>query len=149
MELITCEVAGVYLVIHDLGAAPVVLLKTPDELYIPIFIGLYEAVSIHNALDGPSPSRPMTHDLFSDALLSLGAHVREVRVDSIDDGVYYAALSLDTQSGELSIDCRPSDGIALAVRQKSPVLLDLNLMRESAVARDQLPELRDFAGYMV
>lgn len=149
MEQINCDVAGVYLAIHDLGVAPVVLLKTRDERYIPIFIGLFEAVSIHSALNGPPPPRPLTHDLFSDTLTALRAGLREVRIDSIDDGVYYATLFLDTQIGDLSIDSRPSDGIALAVRKNAPVYIDSGLMAESAVTRDQLPELRDFTDYQV
>ncbi len=149
MEQINCEVAGVYLAIHDLGVAPVVLLKTRDERYIPIFIGLFEAVSIHSALNGPPPPRPLTHDLFSDTLTALRAGLREVRIDSIDDGVYYATLFLDTQIGDLSIDSRPSDGIALAVRKNAPVFIDETLLSESAVTRDQLPELRDFTDYRV
>ncbi|GAA5262159.1 bifunctional nuclease family protein [Methanocalculus sp. MC3] len=149
MEQINCEVAGVYLAIHDLGVAPVVLLKTRDERYIPIFIGLFEAVSIHSALNGPPPPRPLTHDLFSDTLTALRAGLREVRIDSIDDGVYYATLFLDTQTGDLSIDSRPSDGIALAVRKNAPVYIDSGLMAESAVTRDQLPELREFTEYQV
>ena len=149
MEQINCDVAGVYLAIHDLGVAPVVLLKTRDERYIPIFIGLFEAVSIHSALNGPPPPRPLTHDLFSDTLTALRAGLREVRIDSIDDGVYYATLFLDTQTGDLSIDSRPSDGIALAVRKNAPVFIDETLLSESAVTRDQLPELRDFTDYRV
>ncbi|MDG6249980.1 bifunctional nuclease family protein [Methanocalculus sp.] len=149
MEQINCDVAGVYLAIHDLGVAPVVLLKTRDERYIPIFIGLFEAVSIHSALNGPPPPRPLTHDLFSDTLTALRAGLREVRIDSIDDGVYYATLFLDTQTGDLSIDSRPSDGIALAVRKNAPVYIDSGLMAESAVTRDQLPELREFTEYQV
>ncbi len=149
MEQISCEVAGVYLAIHDLGVAPVVLLKTVDERYIPIFIGFFEALSIHSALNGPPPPRPLTHDLFSDTLTALGAGLREVRIDSIDDGVYYATLSLDTQIGDLSIDCRPSDGIALAVRKNAPVFIDETILSESAVTRDQLPELREFSEYRV
>jgi len=148
MEQVSCEVAGVYLAIHDLGVAPVVLLKTQDERYIPIFIGLFEAVSIHSALNGPQPPRPLTHDLFSDTLTELGAALKEVRVDSVDDGVYYATLFLDTQAGDISIDCRPSDGIALAVRQKAPVFVDYELMPDSAVPRERLPELREFTEYI-
>ena len=149
MEPLTCEVAGVYLAIHNLGVAPVVLLKTRDDRFIPIFIGLYEAISIDSALNGPPPPRPLTHDLFSDTLTALGAGLRAVRIDSIDDGVYYATLSLDTQLSDLSIDCRPSDGIALAVRKNAPVFIDETLLSESAVTRDQLPELREFTGYQV
>lgn len=149
MEQITCKVTGVYLAIHDLGAVPVVLLKTQDDRFIPIFIGLFEAVSIHSALNGPPPPRPLTHDLFSDTLTALGAGLREVRIDSIDDGVYYATLSLDTQIGDLSIDCRPSDGIALAVRKNAPVFIDETLLSESAVTRNHLPELREFTDYQV
>lgn len=148
MEQISCEVAGVYLAMHDLGVAPVVLLKTGDERYMPIFIGLFEAVSINTALNGPTPPRPLTHDLFSDILTELGASLREVRVDSVDDGVYYATLFLHTHTGDLSIDCRPSDGIALAIRQNAPIFIDRELMLDSAVEREQLPELRDFSEYI-
>ncbi|MDO8840891.1 bifunctional nuclease family protein [Methanocalculus sp.] len=147
MRLTTCQVLGVYLAVHDLGVAPVVLLEAPNHRYLPIFIGLYEAVSINNALNGPTPVRPLTHDLFNDTLLALETRLRDVRVDSIEDGVYYATMNLKTHLGDISIDCRPSDGIALAVRQKSPVILCDSILDDSAVSRDQLPELHDFIDY--
>jgi hypothetical protein len=147
MESLPCQVIGVYLAVHELGVAPVVLLTTPDNRYLPIFIGFYEAVSISNALNGSTPVRPLTHDLFNDTLLALNTTLRDVRVDSIEDGVYYATMTLKTHSGELSIDCRPSDGIALAVRQKSPVMLCEDLLNGSAISREQLPELRNFDDY--
>ncbi|MCP1662305.1 MAG: bifunctional nuclease family protein [Methanocalculus sp. MSAO_Arc1] len=148
MEPVACQVVGVYLAVHDLGAAPVVLLEVSDQRYLPIFIGLYEAVSINNAINGPPPARPLTHDLFSDTLSHLQCRVRDVRIDSIEDGVYYATMHLETSSGELAIDCRPSDGIALAVRQQAAISLDLTLIAEAAVVRDDLPELRDFSEYI-
>jgi len=145
MEPVTCQVQGVYFAASEFGVAPVVLLETPDHLYIPIFIGLYEAISINNALNGPRSARPMTHDLFADTLQQLGAMIREVTIDTLEDGVYYATISLDSGSGELSIDSRPSDGIALAVRLQSPVLVDDMLLKDAAVPSDMLPELRDIA----
>ncbi|RQD81258.1 MAG: bifunctional nuclease family protein [Methanocalculus sp. MSAO_Arc2] len=149
MEPITCEVLGVYLAVHDLGAAPVVLLEAPQHTYVPIFIGLYEAVSINNAINMPTPVRPLTHDLFSETLLCLNTHIIQVKIDSIEEGVYYATMTLETPTGEVSIDCRPSDGIALAVRQHVPVLVEEALLKDAGVSRDQLPDLRDFTEYMV
>jgi len=145
MEPVSCQVQGVYFAASELGVAPVVLLETPDHLYIPIFIGLYEAISIDNALNGPRSARPMTHDLFAETLKQLGAKIRDVRIDTLEDGVYYATISLDSNSGEIFIDCRPSDGIALAVRLQSPILVDDMLLKDSAVPSAMLPELRDIA----
>ena len=147
MELILCEVLGVYLAVHDHGAAPVVLLKAPDNRYFPIFIGLYEAVSINNVMNGPTPVRPLTHDLFTETLTALGTKLKEVRIDSIEDGVYYATLILGTHLGDISIDCRPSDGIALAVRQNSPIFVDDTILVNSTASKEQLPKLHDFVDY--
>lgn len=145
MEPITCHIQGVYFATSDLGVAPVVLLETPNHLYLPIFIGLYEAISISNALNGPRSARPMTHDLFADTLNQLETTIREITIDTLEDGVYYATISLESASAVLSIDCRPSDGIALAVRLQSPVRVDALLLQDAAVPSDQLPELHDIS----
>jgi uncharacterized protein len=110
------------------GAQPVVLLTPLDpesgaRLVLPIWIGSQEAASIQIAVEGQDPPRPLSHDLMRRLLDSVGASVDRVEVTRIEDGTFYAALHLDTGAGRTVLDCRPSDGIALACRTGSPLFV--------------------------
>ena len=97
---------------------PVVLLKEKDEpgRVLPIFIGGPEATAIAFALERVETARPMTHDLFVDALKVLGAQLTRVEITEVVDRVFYAELVLVSLGGETRVSSRPSDAIALALR---------------------------------
>ena len=106
---------------------PLVLLRDAERtVFVPIWIGPAEAVSIQMELDEKQPQRPMTHDLMTNVLRELGATLVRVTVNDFSDSVYYA--SLHVQIGRNSenlqeIDARPSDAIALALRAKAQILV--------------------------
>ncbi len=84
---------------------------------IPIVIGPLEAMAIDRAIKGQSFPRPLTHDLFVSLLDQLKAECREVRIVDLREGTFYAELLLAAADGrEITVDCRPSDAIALMVR---------------------------------
>lgn len=103
----------------------VVLREKGGTRQIPIVIGLVEATSIQMKISNVEAPRPLTHDLLTSVIKALGAEVESLSIDDLVDGTFFAKLRLRDKTGHLiSIDCRPSDGIALAVRYKCPMSVD-------------------------
>jgi bifunctional DNase/RNase len=102
---------------------PLVLLREQDTPHrvLPIFIGAREAMAIALALSGQPPSRPLTHDLLAALIETLDAHVDHVEVTEVHEGTFVAELALRGPHGGVSLDSRPSDAIALALRVDAPL----------------------------
>jgi len=128
--------------------APVVLLEDEVSRIVPVFVGLAEAISIHQALAGVVSPRPTTHDLFVSTLESVGARVSGVLIDDLDGGVYYARLSVSIDSVEREVDARPSDGMALALRSGAPITIQEKVVLESAMDRKNLDDLKGIENYL-
>lgn len=108
--------------VHMLSSQHVVILRdTVRERYLPIWIGPWEANAIAMRLQGVTPERPMTHDLFSQTLEELGAVVKQIVVSDLADDTFRARLLLEMDGRAVDIDARPSDAIALAVRAGVPI----------------------------
>ena len=129
---------------------PIVLLREQGgERFLPIWIGAVEATAIAFASGGVQPPRPLTHDLFRDVILGLGATLTAVELTEIKDGVFYAELLLTSANGEKRISARPSDAIALAVRTESPIFASDELLAEAGIeiaeqAEDEVEKFREF-----
>ena len=110
--------------------SPLVLLKDQDELnFLPIWIGIFEAAAIAMELQSVHPPRPMTHDLLKSVIETFDASPVRVIINDIKEGTFYATIELEKKGGEkISIDSRPSDAIALAVRCKTPIFVSENVM---------------------
>jgi bifunctional DNase/RNase len=103
--------------VHMLSSQHVVILKESDrERYLPIWIGPWEANAIAMRLQGLTPERPLTHDLFASTLEELGVTIRQVVIADLADETFHARLFLESNGQSLEIDSRPSDALALAVR---------------------------------
>lgn len=111
---------------------PMVLLREMGgrQRLLPIYIGSPEATSIHYALEGVVPPRPLTHDLFLETIETLGARLDKVVVTEMREHTFFAELHLETGSGPQVISSRPSDAIALAVRCEAPLYADDALVDE-------------------
>lgn len=111
---------------------PMVLLRSQldDQRLLPIYIGSPEASSIHYALEGIAPPRPLTHDLFIGVLGHLGTELERVVITEVRDHTYYAQLHLLVNGSAQVVDSRPSDAIALAVRAGAPIFADDELLDE-------------------
>ncbi len=140
-------VEGVYIVHHGNEAAPCVLLSPAHEKVVPIFIGLWEALSIQAALMGEINIRPNTHDLLKDIIDVFGISLISVCIDSLETGVFYASMRLQRGDTEETTDCRPSDGIAIAVRTRCPIYMEPVLLSSTLMLRSELPPLQDISEY--
>ena len=108
--------------VHMLSSQHVVILRDPEnDRYLPIWIGPWEANAIAMRLQGVTPERPMTHDLFSQALSELGVTLKRIVVSDLAEDTFRARLMLQLDARELNLDARPSDAIALAVRAGVPI----------------------------
>lgn len=147
MDSIRCTVQGVYVALSDTGASPAVILGLEGDRCLPIYIGLWEAISINNALNKEVAPRPLTHDLFLEFCSRFGIEIQHLFIDTLEDGVYYAHLHLTGTDQEETLDCRPSDGIALALRCAANILLSPPVAEGSSVRRGDLPNLVDLNTY--
>jgi uncharacterized protein len=113
---------------------PVVLLEGKrDKRHVPIAIGVTEAMAIAVPLQGVKPPRPLTHDLVLSVLGRVKVTLNRVVITDLRDDVYYATLHLDSAGGEIVLDSRPSDAIALALRAKAPVLVEERVFEKAGV----------------
>ncbi len=130
---------------------PIVLLRERDGLrHLPIWIGAAEATAIAYAQQGVVPPRPLTHDLLVNVLAALGSGLALVRIERIDEGVYYATLVLS--SGQ-EIDSRASDAIALAIRAGAGVVAPAELLDSAGIllpeeADDEVQKFKEFLDHV-
>jgi len=148
MPPVPCRVKGVFVARNALGVSPAVILSAENEHCLPIYIGLFEAMSIHSALNNEIPPRPLTHDLFVELLKQFDVSLKALVIDALEDGVFYATMVLFKDHHELKIDCRPSDGIAIGIRCQAGIMVEEEVILQSAVEAGDLPELVDICSYL-
>jgi bifunctional DNase/RNase len=120
--------------VHMLSSQHVVLLKeTERERYLPIWIGPWEANAIATRLQGVTPERPLTHDLFVAALEQLGVTVRRVIVSSLAEETFHATLELEFDGKTYAVDSRPSDALAVAVRAGVRIFASIEVLDRAGV----------------
>jgi len=118
------------LVLSNMGF--VVLLKgAQDERSLPIFIGAAEAQAIAIKLNGIEVPRPLTHDLLKNLMDFLECRLLRIEVCDLKEGTFYARLVLERDAQPLTLDCRPSDAIALALRCGAPIFVAEAVMEEA------------------
>ena len=132
----------VELVVESVGAKDqtpqaVVILKSGDDRYLPIWIGPFEASAIAAEIYGIAASRPQTHDLMENVIQELGAKLDHVIVSDLRDSTFYAIIVVRRNGSVLSIDSRPSDAIALAVRSGAPIYAESWILDVAGVGLDE------------
>jgi uncharacterized protein len=126
------EVIVTGLTIDPFTNMPIIILKDKErKKALPIWIGLIEASSIATELEKIKLSRPMTHDLLKTILGELDVTVDKVEVDELKDNTFFSKIFLKTNEKSWSIDARPSDAIALALRTEAPIFVDSRVMAKS------------------
>jgi bifunctional DNase/RNase len=114
---------------------PVVILKGVEgESVLPIWVGIYEANAIALEMEKVATPRPMTHDLLKNLLIGLDAQVRKVVVNDLREDTFYAVIWLDKDGQSISIDSRPSDALALALRADCPIFVEDDVLKTSKQA---------------
>src|SRR4249919_3213718 len=109
---------------------PVVILKdVGSDTVLPIWVGVYEANAIAVEIEKVTTPRPMTHDLIKNVLTGLECSVNKVVVNQLKDDTFYAIIWLEREGRLISIDSRPSDALALALRMDSPIFVDEEVIK--------------------
>lgn len=120
----------------------VVFREKKGNRLLPLVIGLPEAQSIQLRIREIEVPRPMTHDLMNNVIRDLGASIRNIVIDRIDQQTFYAKMNLRKISGEsISIDARPSDCIAIAIRAGAPIFAESRVMQMASVPAEGKTEL--------
>lgn len=119
----------------------VIVLKEKDgKRALPIIIGIQEVFAIKRKIDGIEPPRPMTHDLFIDVITKIGITIEKVIINKLAYNTFYAKLILKALDGKIyEIDSRPSDAIAIAVRQQTPIFVEEDVLNQIKEFEDQNP----------
>jgi bifunctional DNase/RNase len=115
------------------SGTPIIILKdVQSDTMLPIWVGAYEANAIALEIEKIAPPRPMTHDLLRNLITELGVRVERVVVTRLQDNTFYAEIEMRNSEGALiSLDSRPSDAIALALRADCPIYVNMEVIKAS------------------
>jgi len=113
------------LMVDPVTNVPIVILRDKDgQRLLPIWVGIFEANAIALQIENVATPRPMTHDLLRNVIHDLHAAVQKIVVCDLQENTFYALIYLTLGGGTVSIDARPSDAIALALRTRAPIFVE-------------------------
>ena len=123
------------LVMDPSTSMPIVILKDlKSDIVLPIWVGLYEANAIALEIEKTTTPRPMTHDLARNLIGGLNASVQKVVVSELRNDTFYAVIWLQQDGETVTVDARPSDAIALALRCDCPIYVSEDVLRVAKMA---------------
>lgn len=145
VAMVQVRVLGIAL---DSEGEHIILLKPVAEApavgrVLPIAVGEQEATSTLIALSGEIPPRPQSHDLMKTLLDTVGARVERVDVTRIEEGTFYAEITLGIAAGSLVLDARPSDSVALALRAEAPLYVADDVLEAEGIPAAMVEDARD------
>jgi uncharacterized protein len=121
---------------------PIVILKdVSSDTVLPIWVGVYEANAIALEIEKVTTPRPMTHDLIRNVLTGLETNVRRVVVTDLRDDTFFAVIWLERGGEMVSIDARPSDALAVALRMDCPIFVDEVVLKNSKITANPLDKI--------
>ncbi|MHC4599050.1 MAG: bifunctional nuclease family protein [Planctomycetota bacterium] len=122
----------VKILIQETSDHQVIVLKERDgERMFPILIGPYEAMAIDRRVKNVQAPRPLTHDLLNNTISGLGGVLSRIVINDLQDNTFFAKLVIGTNDGEVEIDSRPSDAIALASLDSTPIFVEEAVLEEA------------------
>ncbi len=146
--ILQVAIKGVYLLEKTPGPpVPLVLMEDNAKRIMPIYIGLSEAISINAALNHEIPPRPMTHDLFISLLERLGSKIDSILIDELNEGVFYARMSVSMDGKHFELDARPSDCIAIALRCGAPIHVRESVLSDAVIHKEELENILSIDNY--
>lgn len=120
------------LMMDPIASSPIVILQDVQKnTLLPIWVGVFEANAIALQIERIDTPRPMTHDLFKNMLLHLNAQVLKIVVTELKENTFFALIHLDMDGDTVTIDCRPSDAIAIALRTDAPIYVTEEVINNS------------------
>ena len=121
------------LMIDPVSNMPIIILKDDSgEEVLPIWVGIFEANAIAMQMENIISPRPMTHDLLKNVIEGLQARISKIEITDLRDNTFFAVISLDRDGEALSIDSRPSDAMALALRVGAPIFVQKGVLEKSS-----------------
>ncbi len=136
MGKIKLNVLGISYSQTQSGAYALVLSEEEGSRRIPIIVGGFEAQAIAIELEGLTPPRPLTHDLFKNFSDSYGIRIIEVNIHKLEEGVFFANVICDNGDHQITLDARTSDAIALALRFKCPIFTTDEIVEKAGIVLD-------------
>lgn len=136
-RLVPMSIKG--LMLDPISNSPIVILKDGDEkIFLPIWVGIFEANAIALQLENIATPRPMTHDLLRNLIDTVEGKVRRVIINELKESTFYARIDMVVGERQLEIDARPSDAIALALRTEAPIFVDQDVLDQAqTIAPDE------------
>jgi len=136
VEKIQMEILGLSTSPSSGGAYALILNETDGNRRLPIIIGTFEAQAIALELEHIKPPRPMTHDLLRNVVQSFNTYVKQVFINELKEGTFYAEIIYDFNGKDVHMDARPSDAIALAIRFNAPIFVADEVLSEAGIQAD-------------
>jgi bifunctional DNase/RNase len=131
------------LMVDPITNMPIVILRDKEgQKVLPIWVGIFEANAIALQIENIATPRPMTHDLLRNIIEDLRASVQKIVVCDLQENTFYALIYLSLNGATVTIDSRPSDAIALALRTRAPIFVEEAVI-ENAKTFDPVPEKAD------
>ena len=120
------------LMVDPITNMPIVILKDKEEKKVlPIWVGVFEANAIALQIENVLPPRPMTHDLLLNVIGNLNGRITKVVISDLKENTFFALIQLEVNGNAVSVDARPSDALALALRVKAPIYAEDNVIEEA------------------
>jgi bifunctional DNase/RNase len=134
------EIKG--LLMDPVSNMPVVILRDAEKgLFLPIWVGIFEANAIALEMEKVATPRPMTHDLLRNLLAELDARVEKIVINDLRENTFFARIYLARGDAHLSVDSRPSDAIALALRSNAEIFVEEEVLEKSRSLRSENSEM--------
>ena len=132
--MVKMEIKG--LLMDPVSNMPVVILRDRDDgVFLPIWVGIFEANAIALEMEKIATPRPMTHDLLKNVLKTLGFQVDRIVITELKENTFYARIHLSRGDAVVDVDSRPSDAIALALRSKADIFVEEEVLEKSKSLR--------------
>ena len=136
MDYVQVDIIGLSTSPSSGGAYALVLGEVDGNRRLPIIIGAFEAQAIALELEKIQPPRPMTHDLLKQLFDAVGADVTDIVIDDLREGTFFAKIRYVHNDAEGQLDARPSDAVALAVRDDAPIFVVSTVLDEAGIPAD-------------
>jgi bifunctional DNase/RNase len=134
--MVKMEIKG--LLMDPVSNMPVVILRDQEDgLFLPIWVGIFEANAIAIEMEKIAAPRPMTHDLLRNVIAELGIRVDRIVVTELKDNTFFARIHLSRGDDSWSVDSRPSDAIALALRAQAEIFVEEDVLEKSKTLRTE------------
>ncbi|WP_366870791.1 bifunctional nuclease family protein [Gracilimonas sp.] len=136
MSKVLMEILGLSTSPSSGGAYALILSEAEGNQRLPIIIGSFEAQAIALELENIKPPRPMTHDLLKNFVLSFDTEIKQIYINDLSEGTFYAQIIYERENQLIELDARPSDAIALAVRFNAPIYVNEEVLDEAGISTE-------------